>query len=82
MRGKTKSEIVRMNRYWAKLRTERQIAKGFGVALMTIVTWRNKHGMPAYVIPGDRRPAVRFDVNHVKEWAKANGKSYRDTLAA
>lgn len=78
MREKTKSEITRMNRYWSKLRTERQIAAGFGVAIMTIVTWRNKHGMPAYVIPGDSRPAVRFDVNHVKEWARAQKKTYRD----
>lgn len=45
----------------------------FRVSGMTIHNYRNYRGLPAVVIPGDVRPALRFIPNEVAAWAKTNG---------
>jgi phage terminase Nu1 subunit (DNA packaging protein) len=40
----------------------------------TIELWRKKHGLPFVCIPGDTRPAIRFDLAVVKPWARRTGR--------
>lgn len=44
----------------------------FGVTAMTIHNWRNYRALPAIVIDGEKRPAVRFVPHEVIQWAKDN----------
>lgn len=82
MGQKAYPNFKRTNDYLRGLITERQVARGFGVTLMTVKHWRTAYGLPAYVIPGDERPAVRYDPAHVKHWAKEHGKKYSRTGGA
>lgn len=53
--------------------TTQDVARVFRVTPMTIHLWRQNRGMPAIVIPGEGRPAVRFREDDVCEWARSHG---------
>lgn len=42
------------------------------VTPMTIHLWRANRGLPAVVIAGDKRPAIRFVPADIRRWAKRN----------
>ena len=49
------------------------------VSGQTIYNWRTKTGpherpLPALLIPGTGRPALRFVVSEIEQWAKENRK--------
>lgn len=67
---------TKIQEYLDSLVTDSRVAKGFGVSLMTIYAWRNSKDLPVYVIKGDGRPAIRFDLALVSRWAQKNGKVF------
>jgi hypothetical protein len=40
---------------------------------LTIRLWCKYRNMPVVQIPGDSRPAIRFDIEEVTQWAEENG---------
>lgn len=48
------------------------LEKLFKVSGMTIHNWRAKRGLPAIVIAGRSRPALRFVPSEVWEWGRTN----------
>lgn len=61
--------------------TINDLSEVFRVSGMTIHNWRTFRGLPALVIPGDSRPALRFIPNEVLKWAKDNDvKVYSRTV--
>ena len=50
--------------------TINDMVERFKVSGMTIHNWRNYRNVPAVVIPGESRPALRFIPNEVIAWAK------------
>lgn len=54
----------------SKCWTVQHLEKLFGCTSMTIHNWRRDRGLPAVVIPGDGRPALRFVPIDVIDWAK------------
>jgi hypothetical protein len=44
----------------------------FKRSALTIAVWRETKGLPYVEIPGDDRPAIRFDLPDVLKWAKKN----------
>lgn len=65
---KTKKLQQEMEAVW----TVGDVAERFRVTTMTIHNWREHRGLPALVIPGNGRPALRFIPHDVEVWAKAN----------
>lgn len=63
-----------IQQYLSSLVTPAALRRMFGCSEMTLLDWRRNKGLPAYVIPGESRPAIRFDLKQVRQWAKANGK--------
>ena len=41
---------------------------------LTILSWRQKHGLPHIRIKGDARSAIRYNLTEVLAWARANRK--------
>jgi hypothetical protein len=52
--------------------TINDMVERFRVSGMTIHNWRNFRGLPAVVITGEVRPALRFIPSEVTAWAKTN----------
>jgi hypothetical protein len=52
--------------------TAQDVCAYYGVTAMTVHLWRGR-GLPAVVIPGHMRPAVRFLPSEVRAWAMHNG---------
>lgn len=52
--------------------TAQDVCAEYGVTAMTVHLWRAK-GMPAVVIPGQKRPAIRFVRQEVQSWARTQG---------
>lgn len=48
------------------------LMRRFRVTAMTIHLWRDQRGLPAVIIPGDKRPTIRFIPEEVQKWAKDN----------
>jgi len=61
----------------ASLMTTRDVADMFGVTSMTVHLWRMNRGLPVIVIPGDTRPAIRYDRADVVSWAAAQERRPR-----
>ena len=59
------------------LMTTQDVAHLFCVTSMTVHLWRSSRGLPALVIPGTSRPAVRFARRDVLAWAADNGRRVR-----
>lgn len=53
--------------------TTADLCRMFQKTPMTIHLWRKNKGLPAVVIPGGKRPTVRFVAKDVIRWAKKNG---------
>lgn len=62
--------------------TIHDLSEMFQVSGMTIHNWRAYRGLPALVIPGDSRPALRFVPSEVRKWAKENGVKVHNTKSA
>ena len=62
--------------------TINDMVERFGVSGMTIHNWRNYRDLPALVIPGSDRPALRFMPSEVIKWAKANDIQMRQKVAS
>jgi hypothetical protein len=58
--------------------TINDMVEKFRVSGMTIHNWRNFRGLPAVVIAGEVRPALRFMPHEVVEWAKTNNVTMYD----
>lgn len=67
-----------VDRLWAA----QDVAQAAGVTVMTVHLWRAR-GLPAVVLPGLARPAVRFVPADVADWCRAHGYRLRahDRLA-
>lgn len=52
--------------------TAQDVCTEYGVTAMTVHLWRAR-GLPAIVIPGQKRPAIRFVPSEVKAWTRTNG---------
>lgn len=50
------------------------LAKLFRRTELTITLWRSNEDLPFVVIPGDDRPAIRFELPLVRDWARQRGK--------
>ncbi len=61
-----------LQRFLDKCWTINDMIAAFRVTGMTIHNWRTQRGLPAIVISGDRRPALRFMPSEVAEWARQN----------
>jgi hypothetical protein len=49
---------------------------------LTIIKWRQEHGLPYVQISGEGRPAVRYRLDRVRRWARSQGrKVVSDPLA-
>jgi len=70
---KTKRLQKELNACW----TVQVMSSIFEVSTTTIHDWRRDLNLPAVVIPGESRPALRFVPSEVKVWAKAYNKSMR-----
>jgi len=58
-----------LNALW----TVQDVCAEYGVTPMTVHLWRTNRSMPAVVINGHGRPAVRFVPAEVRKWAKDKG---------
>lgn len=67
--SKTQTIQNLVNELW----TVPELTRRFRVTAQTIHLWRANRGLPAIVIPGDRRPSVRFVPGEVEGWASGNG---------
>lgn len=54
--------------------TARQLARIFRRAPITVMLWKRNEGLPYVSIPGDERPAIRYDMDQVTAWANRTGK--------
>ena len=50
--------------------TTRDLVQKFRVTAMTIHQWRQARELPALVLEGTGRPAVRYVPDEVRSWAK------------
>lgn len=66
---------VELQRQMDDLWAVQDVCEVYGVTPMTVHLWRRDRNppMPAVVIPGVKRPAVRFVESEVRAWAKAQG---------
>ena len=62
--------VITWDDYW----TVQDICDEYGVVPMTVHNWRTKQGLPAEIIPGRKRDAVRFKKKDVEKWAEKHGK--------
>lgn len=53
---------------------QRQLVDLFGVTTLTITTWRNKFQLPYVRIPSVGNDSIRYHLDKVVKWAKANNK--------
>ena len=58
----------KLNELW----NTQDLMSRFRVTAMTIHLWRENRGLPALVIPGDKRDTVRFIPLDVQNWARVN----------
>lgn len=54
--------------------TTHQLARMFRRAPITVMLWKRNEGLPYVSIPGDNRPAIRYDMDQVTAWANRTGK--------
>jgi len=71
-----------LQRKTQELWTTRDLAVLFNRTPMTIYLWRRDRGLPAVVIKGAARPAVRFIPADVRAWASRNGYRMRKEAMA
>ena len=56
------------------------VAERFGVTVVSVHNWRVLDDpIPALVIPGRGRPALRFVPDDVRAWATRNNKEMRES---
>lgn len=70
-----------MQKYLNSLLTTEDVCELFGRSDMTLNIWRMKHGLPYFNIPGRGRPAIRYDLDLVLEWAEKEGKEVCEQVA-
>lgn len=64
-------ETAKLQKLINGLWTAQDVCERWGVTAMTVHLWRDK-GLPAVVIPGYARDAVRFVPADVRDWTKKN----------
>jgi hypothetical protein len=68
----TKMKSVALQKKLDDLWSTQDLMVRFRVTAMTIHLWRENRALPALVIPGAKRPTVRFVPTEVENWAKSN----------
>jgi hypothetical protein len=54
--------------------TENYACHLFHVSKPGLELWKREYGLPHVVIPGDKRAAVRYDLNELLRWAEEYGR--------
>lgn len=58
--------------------TTQDLIRRFRVTAMTIHQWRQTRNLPALVLEGAGRPAIRYVPDDIRNWAKASKQSLHE----
>jgi hypothetical protein len=56
------------------LMTHSDLCRLFKRSELTVMLWRQNHGLPYIRVPGENRDTIRYDREQVIAWARSKGK--------